>query len=55
MKPAEARQLIEAWRIEDGATVEQRRTALAALIEKIEFNPANGTGARVLPPRAQRR
>jgi site-specific DNA recombinase len=44
LKPAEARRLLESWYIEDGATVEQRRAALAMLVEKIEFNPATGTG-----------
>jgi len=44
MTQAEAQRLIESWYIEDGATVEQRRAALAMLVEKIEFNPATGTG-----------
>jgi hypothetical protein len=36
--------MIERWRIEDAATVEERRAALAALVERFEFDPARGTG-----------
>jgi hypothetical protein len=44
LKPADALKLIEGWNAEDGTTVEERRAALAALVERIVFNPANGTG-----------
>jgi site-specific DNA recombinase len=47
MTPEDARQMIETCRIEDGATVDQRRAALAALVDRIEFDPTNGKG-RVL-------
>ena len=47
MTPEDARQMIESCHFEDGATVDQRRAALAALVERIEFDPDTGKG-RVL-------
>jgi hypothetical protein len=44
LKPAEARQLLAQWIIEDSATVEERRAALGALVERVEFDPATGAG-----------
>jgi hypothetical protein len=44
MKPAEARKLIGEWCIQDAWTIEERRAALGALVERIEFDTATGKG-----------
>jgi site-specific DNA recombinase len=40
----EARALLAGWMEEDGTTMEERRAALAQIVDKIEFDPATGTG-----------
>lgn len=44
IKPAEAQQIIAEWCWEDRWTIEERRAALAQLVERIEFDPATGAG-----------
>jgi hypothetical protein len=44
MKPGEARELISQWCIQDAWTIEERRAALGALVERIEFDTATGKG-----------
>ena len=40
----EARALLAGWMEEDGTTVAERRAALAQIVDKVEFDPATGTG-----------
>ena len=44
MKPAEARELIGEWSFQDAWTIEERRAARGALVERVEFDTATGKG-----------
>lgn len=44
LTPAAARKMMEGWYERDGATTEERRAALAQIVEKIVFDPDTGTG-----------
>ena len=41
---AESRKIIEGWCVRDHATIEERRAALAQMVERVEFDPATGQG-----------